>query len=165
MGRVEKAADDDVATWLMHSPQIAAGLGAYSDAVYNRSRLPLRVREIARMNIALANECMVCQRTRETADDSLDEDFYDHVGAWASWPGYSDTERIAAEFAERFAADHTGLRDDEDFWARCKAHFDDDLLVELTLSCGLWLAAGRAMRVLDVGQSCTLTLNTETVSA
>lgn len=161
MARVETGGDDDLVTWLGHAPVLAGALGGYSDAVYNKSRLPLRVREIARMNIALANECMVCQNTRETADPSLDEDFYAHVGVWSSWPGYSDAERIAAEFAERFATDHIGLRDDEDFWARCKEHFDDELLVELTLSCGLWLAAGRSMRVLDVGQACQLTLHTE----
>ena len=161
MARVRSEGDDDLITWLGHAPVLGAALGGYSDAVYNKSRLPLRIREIARMNIALANECMVCQHTRDTADPSLDEEFYDNVGAWSSWPGYSEAERVAAEFAERFATDHTGLRDDDEFWARCKEHFDDELIVELTLSCGLWLAAGRSMRVLDVGQTCRLTLHTE----
>ena len=39
-------------------------LGNFGDAVYNRGRLPLRVREIARIAIALENECAVCRNTR-----------------------------------------------------------------------------------------------------
>ncbi|AIC72945.1 carboxymuconolactone decarboxylase [Mycobacteroides abscessus] len=160
MSRVESPDDDDVATWLLHSPLLAAGVGGYSDAVYNKSRLSLRVREIARMNIAYANECLVCKNSRETADPTIDEQFYEHAAEWASWSGYSSQERLAGEFAYRFATEHTLLRDDEDFWERCRQLFDDSLLVELTLSCGLWLAMGRSMRVLDVGQSCRLTYHT-----
>ena len=71
---------------------------------------------------------------------------------------YSDQERIAAEFAYRFATDHTGLRDDEDFWTRAAAHFSDELLTDLALSCAMWLGMGRMLRTLDIGQACTITL-------
>ncbi len=85
----------------------------------------MRVRELARMVIALDNECVVCQNTRDSEGIAagVDEDLYDHAAEWRTWPGYSPQERIAAEFAERFASDHTGLRDDEDFWARAQRAF------------------------------------------
>ena len=160
MSRVGSYSDDDVAGWLSISPELGGALGAFTDAVYNRNRLPFRVREIARMAVAEANECAVCLGTRDRsgADAGIDEHFYDHVLEWESWPGYSAKERTAAEFAHRFATDHTALRDDEDFWARCHEHFTDEILTDLALSCALWLGTGRVLRVLDIGQTCKLTL-------
>jgi hypothetical protein len=40
------------------------------------------------------------------------EELYDHVLQWRTWPGYSAQERLAAEFAHRFATEHIVLRDD-----------------------------------------------------
>ncbi|MDT5244130.1 MAG: hypothetical protein QOD36_1506, partial [Mycobacterium sp.] len=105
-------------------------MAGYTNAVYNKNRLPMRVRELARMVIALDNECVVCQNTRDSEGIAagVDEDLYEHAADWRTWPGYSPQERVAAEFAERFASDHTGLRDDEDFWDRANKEFSDELL-------------------------------------
>jgi alkylhydroperoxidase family enzyme len=160
MSRIGPFADDDAAAWAVKSPDIGAGLVKFTRAVYDKNRLPMRVRELARMVIALDNECVVCQNTRDSggAASGVDEDLYDHAAEWRTWPGYSPQERIGAEFAHRFANDHTTLRDDEDFWRRCGEHFDDDLLTDLALSCALWLGMGRMLRTLDIGQACTITL-------
>ncbi|WP_299559145.1 carboxymuconolactone decarboxylase family protein [uncultured Mycolicibacterium sp.] len=160
MSRIGDFADDDVAGWMSRSPDLGAALAGFSTAVYTKSRLPLRVREAARIVVAHANECTVCinARTAEGAGAGLDEAFYAHAAQWRDWPGYTETERIAMEFAHRFATDHTGLREDEQFWARAKQHFDDDLLADLALSCALWLGMGRMLRTLDIGQACALTL-------
>src|SRR5271156_5183791 len=98
MSRIGTFADDDLASWFVTSPQIGGALANFSDAVYNRSRLPLRVREIARMNIAVANECIVCENTRaaDGEESGADEEFYEHALQWSTWPGYSAQERIAA---------------------------------------------------------------------
>ena len=122
MSRIGDFADDDAAAWAVKSPDIGTGMVAFTNAVYKKNRLPMRVRELARMVIALDNECVVCQNTRDSEGIAagVDEDLYDHAAEWRTWPGYSPQERIAAEFAERFAGDHTGLRDDEDFWDRAQ---------------------------------------------
>ncbi len=160
MSRIGDFADDDAAGWAVKSPDIGAGLVAFTNAVYKKNRLPMRVRELARIVVALDNECVVCQNTRDAEGIAagVDEDLYDHAAEWRSWPGYSAQERIAAEFAERFAADHTGLRDDEDFWERASEHFSDELMADLALSCAMWLGMGRMLRTLDIGQSCRITL-------
>jgi alkylhydroperoxidase family enzyme len=160
MSRIGAFADDDLVGWVGVSPQLGAAIGNFSDAVYHRNRLPLRVREIARMVMALDNECAVCQNTRfgEGPAEGVDEELYDHAHEWQTWPGYSEQERIAAEFAHRFATDHTALRDDEEFWSRCKEHFSDELLADLALSCALWIGMGRVLRTLDIGQTCKLTV-------
>lgn len=119
MSRIGTFADDDLAGWFVKSPDIGAALGAFSQAVYTKNRLPLRTRELARAVIAHRNECVVCVNTRDEDGPAagVDEELYDHVHEWRTWPGYSEQERLAAEFADRFATDHTGLRDDEDFGA------------------------------------------------
>lgn len=160
MSRIGDFPDDDLVGWMQKSPAIGAALAGLSHAVYNENRLPMRVREVARMVIAHDNECAVCVNTRDADGPAagVDEELYEHIAAWNSWPGYSEQERIAAEFAHRFATEHTALRDDEDFWQRAQKHFSDELLADLALSCALWVGMGRVLRTLDIGQSCALTL-------
>jgi AhpD family alkylhydroperoxidase len=160
MSRIGTFPADDLTAWMTKSPELAAGIGGFSTAVYNRGRLPMRTRELARMVIAFDNECAVCVNTRDADGPAagVSEELYDHASEWRTWPGYNDQERLAAEFAHRFATDHTGLRDDEDFWSRCAEHFSDELLADLALSCALWLGMGRLLRTLDIGQACAFTL-------
>src|SRR5262249_7066201 len=103
MSRIGAFADDDVTAFAVKSPELGTALANFSHAVYTKGRLPLRVREAARIVIAHANECVVCQNTRDSegAAAGIDEEFYDHAGEWRTWPGYSDAERIAMEFAYR----------------------------------------------------------------
>ena len=160
MSRIGDFADDDVSGWIALSPELGKAMAAFSSAVYNRNRLPMRVREIARIVMAYDNECVVCQNTRDADGPAggVDEDLYAHALEWRTWPGYSEQERLAAEFAHRFASDHTGLRADDEFWSRCREHFSDELIADLTMSCAMWLGMGRMLRTLDVGQACQLTL-------
>lgn len=160
MSRIGDFDDDDVAGWFVKSPKIGGALAGFTHEVYNSNRLPMRTRELARIVIADANECTVCMNTRDADGPAagVDEALYEHAQDWRTWPGYSEQERIAAEFAHRFATEHTKLRDDEDFWERCKAEFSDELLADLALSCAMWVGMGRVLRTLDIGQACKLTL-------
>ncbi|MCH9728149.1 MAG: carboxymuconolactone decarboxylase family protein [Actinomycetia bacterium] len=160
MSRIGDFADDDVMGFAVKSPELGAAMATFSQAVYTKGRLPIRVREAARIVIAHANECVVCQNTRDSKGEAggVDEELYDQATQWPTWPGYSDSERVAMEYAHRFATDHTGLRDDEDFWKRANMHFDDEMLTDLAISCAMWVGMGRMLRTLDIGQSCKITL-------
>jgi alkylhydroperoxidase family enzyme len=162
MSRIGNFAADDVAGWIGLSPELGRAMAGFSAAVYDgtRNRLPMRVREIARTVIAHDNECVVCVNTRDADGPAtgVDEDLYTHAAQWRTWPGYTEQERLAAEFAHRFATDHTGLRADDEFWQRCHEQFSDELLADLTISCAMWLGMGRMLRTLDIGQACRLTL-------
>jgi alkylhydroperoxidase family enzyme len=160
MSRIGDFPDDDVAGWALKSPDIGVAMAGFTRAVYTKGRLPLRVRELARAVIAVDNECVVCQNTRDAEGPAagVDEELYEHAAQWQTWPGYSEQERAAAEFAHRFATDHTGMRDDEHFWARANEQFDAELLTDLALSCAMWLGMGRMLRTLDIGQACKITL-------
>ena len=79
------------------------------------------------MRIAQINDCRVCQTFRAPRDvvgrfdeDSVPEEVYEHVGD-PSWSGFSDRERLAMEFAERFALDHVAMSEDAALWERLHA--------------------------------------------
>ena len=136
--------------WALLRPQMAAGMGALFEAVYGNTRLALREREAARWTIALINDCVVCQDTRARDGEAagVDEGFYAQVASWRSGDELSDRERLAAEFAQRFALDHQAM--DDEFWARLRAAFADDEVADLTMCCGMFLGLGRALAVVGV---------------
>jgi alkylhydroperoxidase family enzyme len=136
--------------WALLRTDMAIGMGQLSEAVYGHTRLPVREREAARWTIALINHCAVCQGTRAKAgaEASIDEDFYAAVTDWRTSDVLTEREKLAAEFAQRFALDHLAM--DDDFWACLRGAYADDEIADLTISCGMWLGMGRAMAVIGV---------------
>jgi alkylhydroperoxidase family enzyme len=157
--RIAVPADEDplVHLWTTKTTGLTARAGAFSAAVYERSTLPIREFEAARITIARVNDCELCLGYRaaaelpgRAADADLDERFYDAV--LGDRIGLTAREALAAEFAERFALDHRNM--DDELWGRLHASFTDDELVELGLCVGAWLAFGRLNRVFDVDGGC-----------
>jgi alkylhydroperoxidase family enzyme len=146
-------ADPEVRMWALR-PEMGIGAGALSHAVYEQSIVPVRERELARMRIAQINDCAICRQWRRTtgAAEVMTEDDYLHVAEWRAHPGYTPRERLAIEYAERFALDHLGL--DDDFYARLRAAFSDTEVLDLTVCIGAWLALGRTMHVLGIDSAC-----------
>ena len=136
--------------WSLLRAKMAAGMGAFSDAVYTNSQLPLREREAARWTIAIINDCVVCQdtRARDGVAAGIDEGFYLEIENRRTSTALTDRERLAAEFAERFAVDHLAM--DDEFWARLHAAFGDADLADLTICCGMFLGLGRTLAVVGV---------------
>jgi alkylhydroperoxidase family enzyme len=136
--------------WSLHRPKMAMGMGALSEAVYGNTQLALREREAARWTIALINDCVVCQDTRakQGADHGVDEGFYAEVADWRNSTELTERERLAAEYAQRFALDHLAM--DDDLWARLHAAYGDDELADLTMCCGMFLGLGRVLAVIGV---------------
>jgi alkylhydroperoxidase family enzyme len=159
-----------------YSPEIVGAAKAFSQAVYQKTRLPLRVFEGARARTAEINGCMVCRAFRAKRDlgefyeaagidasqtviengAAPDEDFYQNVSNWRTHPGYSDRERIAIEYAERFCEEPRVLAKDDEFWGRAKAVFSDEELVELGHSIGSFIASGRVAHVLGLDLVCSV---------
>ena len=136
--------------WALHRPEMAAGMGALSEAVYGNTQLPVREREAARYTIAMINDCAVCQdtRARDGVSKGADEPFYAEATDWRSATQLSARERAAAEFAERFALNHLTM--DDAYWDGLRALFGEDELADLTICCGMWLGMGRVLAVLGI---------------
>lgn len=157
-----------------HGRELMETAGHFSKAVYQHSILSLREFEGARSRIAQINGCIVCQQFRAARDaaamfaasgvrpDHLitdngpapDEAFYNDVENWRTSPLYSRRERMAIEFAERFAEEPKVIADDEDFWERAHALFSDKEIVDLAHSVAAWVGLGRVAHVLGFDSVC-----------
>jgi alkylhydroperoxidase family enzyme len=156
---VPEGSDPLIHVWTAAAPELSIPAAQFSSAVYAHSQLPLREFEAARLRIAQINDCELCLGWRSGRDaparaaeaDTIDEEFYAHVGD-GSWDGFSEREVLAAEFAERFALNHLSM--DDAFWSRLRASFTDAEIVDLGLCVGMWVSQGRLNRILDVDGGC-----------
>ena len=155
--------DPLVHLWTERATALTGPAAAFSGAVYADSTLPLREFEVARATIASINECTLCLGWRTARDvpgraadgEDVPEELYEHaIAGDLAWDGFSERERLAGEFARRFATDHLAI--DEELWGRLQAAYSDDELVELALCVGSWIAFGRLNRVFDVDGGCRI---------
>lgn len=153
---------------------IVSASSAFSAAVYRESALSLREFEGARMRTAQINGCMVCKDFRADRDapavfsiagdsnhklvtdngPAPDEAFYAAIEDWRGASLFSDRERLAIEFAERFGNEPQSLAVDEDFWARMKAAYSDAEVVDLAYCTAAWVGLGRVAHVLGFDTVC-----------
>lgn len=78
----------------------------------------------------------------------MGDETYNSVQHYHVHPDFTSRERLAAEYAERFAIDHTSV--DDDLWSRLRQNFTDPELLELTVTIGFCVGMGRAYQVLGV---------------
>ena len=164
-----------------YAPELGAAGGGYAKAVYQSSRLPLRVLEAARYRTALINGCVLCRNMRAERDvgpllESMggdagrsivsrggpapDEAFYEEIADWRGSDRFDERERLAIEYAERMGEAPQSLSGDDRFWSRMHAAFSDAEIVDLTLAIGAWIGLGRVTHVLELDGVCSA----ETVS-
>lgn len=140
-------------------PAFGKALAGLSDAIYEKSILDKRIREAVRMRIALINQCHIClgYRFPELQALGVDEHFYEAVKDWRHASIFSEQEKLAIEYAERFLLDHLNI--DDAFFMRLRQHFSDAEIFDLSSVIAGLLANGRLLQVLQVEQSCSLHLD------
>jgi alkylhydroperoxidase family enzyme len=134
-------------------PHFVDAVNAFEKAVW-ASPLPRRTHELVRMRIAEINGCVLCMTWR---NDWADEPSLASVSQYATSDLFSDAEKAAIEYAERFATDSKDI--DDDLLARLGAHFAPAEIADLTLVIGKYLAMGRFMQVLDLDQACNISFD------
>ncbi|MGA2837168.1 MAG: carboxymuconolactone decarboxylase family protein [Acidimicrobiales bacterium] len=161
MPNVTVPAGDDplMYVWTSLARPLTAAAGGFTNAVYENSKLSLREFEAARITIARINDCAMCLDWRTARDvpargaspDEVPESLYEAVLSGDD-AELTERERLAAEFARRFATEHRGM--DVDLWSRLHVEYTDDELVDLALCVGSWLAFGRFNQVFDIDGAC-----------
>jgi AhpD family alkylhydroperoxidase len=126
------------------------------ETVYQKSILPAEEREVARMRIAQLNGCDACAdfRAPSVIDAGISEELYEHVEAGAAYSGFSERQRLAIEYAERFVVDHRSI--DDEFFTRLRAAYTDPEVLDLTMCISAYLGLGRALEVLGIDSSCRI---------
>jgi AhpD family alkylhydroperoxidase len=143
---------DAVQLWTLR-PEMGAAVNRLVDAAYNKSILPARVREAARMRIAQLNDCTVCLafRADKVKAQGLTEEFYCRVGDRSQQASFTPRELLAIEYAERFAVDHLSI--DDDFVHQLCQEFSDAEILDLTICLSAFLGLGRTLRVLGITET------------
>ena len=141
--------------WGEMVPGIGPSAVEFSQSVYDRTTLGLDEFEAARLRVAQINGCVFCQDWRTERDGrTVDADFFEAVEQWRTTDPLDERSRLAAEYAERYLVDHHSI--DDEFWARIRAVYSDEEIVELSMCIGSWLAFGRLNRVLGLDVACQL---------
>ncbi len=84
------------------------------------------------------------------------EDRYQHVHDWRGRDDFTEREKLAVDFAERFALDHHRI--DEEFLQRLKARFTDAELLDLMVCVASFLSLGRVTKILGVNPEAPLVI-------
>ncbi len=137
-------------------PAFGKALAGLSEAIYEKSILDKRVREAVRMRIAQINQCHIClgYRFPELQAQGVDEAFYAAVGDWRHSEVFSEREKTAIEYAERFLLDHANI--DDALFGRLQQHFSAAEIFDLSGVIAGLMANGRILQVLQVETSCSL---------
>jgi len=139
-------------------PQFVPATTAWEKAV-GRSELDWRLHELVRVRVALINNCLICKtwRNQVAFGAGVTEELLATVDQAKTAPGFTDGERLAIEYAERYCMDPTSIEDD--FMRRLAEHYDSGQIIDLTLVTAKYMALGRFMAVLGFDQTCRLELD------
>src|ERR671923_1473224 len=109
MPRIEIPAGEgpEVTRALSLVPHFVEAVNAKERAVW-ASPLARRTHELVRMRVAEINGCVLCMTWR---NDWADEPSLEAVSQYATSNLFSDAERVAIEYAERFATDSKDIED------------------------------------------------------
>jgi AhpD family alkylhydroperoxidase len=145
----EGAGGEAAMVWTLR-PEMAGMVQKMISTAYQASKLPAAEREVARMRIAQINACNACAtfRAPSVVEAGVTEEMYRHLDDWREFPGYTERQRLAIEYAERFALNHHEI--DDDFFDELRTRFADDEILDLTLCLAVYLGLGRTLEVLQI---------------
>ena len=131
-------------------PEIAAALGAVSEAINHSGTLPRRLIELIRLRIAFHNQCRSCMAIRydEAVSDGVTEDLVCSLERPAEAPDLTDAERAALRFADLFATNHLAI--DDAVYDDLRRYYTEGELVEIGLNCAIDVGVGRLTATWDV---------------
>jgi len=133
-----------------HRPSIGKGLIAMGSGIKADSRLPTRLTELVRLRVAYHNQCRSCLaiRYQDAVDAGVDEDLVCSLQSPPEASDLSDAEKLAIEYADRFATNHLSI--DDELFDRLKVTFDEPQIVELCSWVAFCVGFGRLGAVWDM---------------
>lgn len=157
MPRIDIPAGDgpEATRALSLAPHFEEAINAKEKAVW-ASPMPRRLHELVRMRVAEINQCVLCMQWRNAW---ADEDALAAVSQYATSDLFTDAEKVAIEYAERFSTDSANI--DDAFMDRLKQHFSAAEIVDMTLVIGKYVAMGRFMQILDLDQACNISFDAD----
>ena len=153
----------------VHAKEISAAGNAFAYAIYEHSKLPLRVFEAARIATAQINGCQICMNWQTNRDikqmgieggvtlngEVPDENFYTHL-LQDDLSHLNQQESLAVKYAKAMGSEPKQLAKDEALWGELKEQFSDQEITDLTYCIAGWMGMGRVAHVLGLDQDCAI---------
>jgi AhpD family alkylhydroperoxidase len=130
------------------APELFDRYFAFFRPTHTQGIVPPRLKELARLRIAVLNGCNTCLFARYAAatKDGLDERTISQIHRPVAERELTPREGLAVEFAERMATDFRTV--DADFMATLQKHFAEAEIAELGIMIGQYMAMGRLLVVM-----------------
>jgi AhpD family alkylhydroperoxidase len=128
---------------MAHRPEIAQGLGAFTEAINHSGTLSRRLIELIRLRIAFHNQCRSCMAIRyaDAVRDGVSEDLVCSLEQPEEAEDLTPAERAALRYADLFATNHLAI--DDAVYDDLRQYFTEGELVEIGLNCALDVGVGR----------------------
>jgi alkylhydroperoxidase family enzyme len=86
----------------------------------------------------------------------LSDELYQHVNEYRGRDEFTRREKLAIEYAERFALDHRQIG--SEFIERLRAEYCDEEVIELAALVAFCMGVGRIYTVLEIANECAIVL-------
>jgi len=141
--------EQGITRMLAHCPEMAKGAIGFGAAITINRTLPERLIELVRLRVAYHNQCRSCMAIRySSAADEVSENLVCSLEQPREAQDLSATERVALDFADRFATDHLSITDER--FSTLRKHFNEAQTMELLLHLALYVGMGRLAATLDM---------------
>ena len=109
-----------------------------------------RLVELVRLRVAFHNQCRSCMaiRYKDAVADGVTEALVCSLEKPADAAHLTPAERIAIDFADRFATDHLSISDAT--YDELRRHFTEGEIVELGMTVAFFVGFGRLSTTLDM---------------
>jgi len=146
MGALKDAAGnntDNVQDLYAYLPAAAEHVFSLAQTMRTEGKLSLRLIELTRLRIAFHNQCRQCasMRYQSAVEDGMDDDSVCALAAPQVADNLSPAEKLAIEYADRFATDHLSIT--PDFYEQLREYFSEPEIVQLGINCAFNLGIGR----------------------
>jgi alkylhydroperoxidase family enzyme len=157
-GDTATVTEQGITRMLAHCPEMAKGAIGFGAAVTINRTLPERLIELVRLRVAYHNQCRSCMAIRySSAADEVSEELVCSLEQPQEAQDLSSAERLALDFADRFATDHLSITDER--FAALREQFSEAQTMELLLHLALYVGMGRLAATLDMTEELPQSFN------
>jgi AhpD family alkylhydroperoxidase len=121
----------------------------FCKAAMTEGLLPIRLQELVRIRMSVAEECGYCSslRSKPAQDAGLTEEIVVQMVDLDNAPDIDEREKAALRYADLY---RRGEIDSDQVFEDLRQHFSDDEIIDLGVLCGVLDGGGKFAKALEV---------------
>jgi AhpD family alkylhydroperoxidase len=122
---------------------------AFCRAALTEGLLPVRMKELVRIRMSVAEECGYCSslRSKRAQAEGLTEEIVVQMVDLDAAPDIDEREKAALRYADLYRRDEV---DSDEVFEELRRHFNDEEIIELGVLCSMLDGGGKFTRSLEV---------------